>query len=276
MTGGRLKRVLEYVGDEDFCFTYGDGVADIDITALVAFHREQGTQRDRDRRAAARALRRARHRRRAGARVRGEAARGRRLDERRLLRALARRRSATSTATSTVWEQEPMRALARDGQLACYRHEGFWQAMDTLRDRNQLEELWRSGRAPWRDVGLARVSAPADADAGRRRRPSTPDFWRDRRVLLTGHTGFKGAWLALWLQSLGRARDGLLATACPREPSLYRARAGRRGHGERRGRRARPGRRWPAALAAARARGRDPHGGPVARAPLLRRAARDV
>ncbi|MFI5037029.1 MAG: glucose-1-phosphate cytidylyltransferase, partial [Solirubrobacterales bacterium] len=49
-----------------------------------------------------------------------------------------------------VWEQEPMRSLARDGQLACYRHEGFWQAMDTLRDRNQLDELWSSGQAPWR------------------------------------------------------------------------------------------------------------------------------
>jgi glucose-1-phosphate cytidylyltransferase len=50
----------------------------------------------------------------------------------------------------TVWEQEPMRALARESQLACYRHEGFWQAMDTLRDRNQLERLWDSGEAPWR------------------------------------------------------------------------------------------------------------------------------
>ena len=50
----------------------------------------------------------------------------------------------------TVWEQEPMRALAREGQLACYRHEGFWQAMDTLRDRNHLEALWGRGEAPWR------------------------------------------------------------------------------------------------------------------------------
>jgi glucose-1-phosphate cytidylyltransferase len=51
---------------------------------------------------------------------------------------------------ATIWEQEPLRGLARDGQLASYRHEGFWHAMDTLRDRNQLEELWRSGSAPWR------------------------------------------------------------------------------------------------------------------------------
>jgi glucose-1-phosphate cytidylyltransferase len=51
---------------------------------------------------------------------------------------------------STVWEEGPLRSLARDGQLACYRHEGFWQAMDTLRDRNHLEELWSSGAAPWR------------------------------------------------------------------------------------------------------------------------------
>ena len=53
-------------------------------------------------------------------------------------------------ADSTVWEQEPMRALAKEGQLSVYRHEGFWQAMDTLRDRNNLEELWQSGGAPWR------------------------------------------------------------------------------------------------------------------------------
>jgi glucose-1-phosphate cytidylyltransferase len=148
MTGGRLGRVLPYVGDEDFCFTYGDGVSDVDIAALIAFHRAQGALAtvtavqppgrfgalDMD-----------------GERVthfeekpRGDGAWmnggffvlspevGRYLD-----------------GDQTVWEQAPMRSLARDGQLACYRHEGFWQAMDTLRDRNLLEELWASGRAPW-------------------------------------------------------------------------------------------------------------------------------
>ena len=87
-----------------------------------------------------------------------------------------------------------MRALARDGQLACYRHDGFWEAMDTMRDRDHLERLWSSGGAPWR---VWAMSASYD-----------PDFWRGRRVLITGHTGFKGAWLSLWLQSLGASVTG--------------------------------------------------------------------
>jgi glucose-1-phosphate cytidylyltransferase len=148
MTGGRLRRVLPYVGDEDFCFTYGDGVSDLDITALIDFHRTQGTI------ATVTAVQppgRFGALEMSGARVtdfeekpRGDGAWmnggffvlsagvGRYLD-----------------ADTTVWEQGPMRGLAHDGQLSCYRHEGFWQAMDTLRDRNHLEELW-AGDAPWR------------------------------------------------------------------------------------------------------------------------------
>ncbi len=93
MTGGRLRRVLPYLGDEDFCFTYGDGVSDVDVRELDRLPPRAGQTCDRDRRAAPRALRGARSRRRAGARLRGEAARRRRLDERRLLRALARGRA---------------------------------------------------------------------------------------------------------------------------------------------------------------------------------------
>ncbi len=117
---------------------------------------------------------------------------------------------------ATVWEQEPMPCLARDGQLSCYRHDGFWQAMDTLRDRNHLEELWASGEAPWR-------SGSSDERRHRpvpRSGPVEPSFWQNRRVLLTGHTGFKGAWLALWLQSLGAAVIGF-SDCVPTEPSLY-------------------------------------------------------
>jgi glucose-1-phosphate cytidylyltransferase len=149
MTGGRLKRVLRYVGDEDFCFTYGDGVADVDVAALVAFHREQG----------------------ALATVCAVQPRGRfgalDIDGDRVMKFEEKPRGDRGWTNGgffvlapgveryidgdpTVWEQEPMRALAREGQLASYRHEGFWQAMDTLRDRNQLEELWSSGAAPWR------------------------------------------------------------------------------------------------------------------------------
>jgi glucose-1-phosphate cytidylyltransferase len=149
MTGGRLKRVLEYVGDEEFCFTYGDGVSDIDITALIAFHREQGTTAtvtavqppgrfgalDVD-----------------GVRVRQfeEKPRGDGGWTNGGFFVLSPGIGDYIANDSTVWEQEPMRTLARDGQLSCYRHEGFWQAMDTLRDRNNLDELWSSGAAPWR------------------------------------------------------------------------------------------------------------------------------
>ncbi len=152
MTGGRLRQVLPYVGDEEFCFTYGDGVSDVDLTALIAFHREQG----------------------ALATVTGVRPPGRfgalGLDGERVSRFEEKPRGDGAwmnggffvlspgveryvAGDETVWEQEPMRALAAEGQLACYRHDGFWQAMDTLRDRNHLEELWRSGDAPWRTWG---------------------------------------------------------------------------------------------------------------------------
>jgi glucose-1-phosphate cytidylyltransferase len=149
MTGGRLRRALPYVGDKDFCFTYGDGVADVDITALVAFHHEQGTLAtvtavqppgrfgalDVD-----------------GERVRHfeEKPRGDGAWTNGGFFVLSPEVARYLEGEQTVWEQEPMHALARDGQLSSYRHEGFWQAMDTLRDRHLLEDLWASGEAPWR------------------------------------------------------------------------------------------------------------------------------
>jgi len=150
MTGGRLQRVLPYLDDgEDFCFTYGDGLADVDVTRLIAFHREQG---------ASATVTAVQPPGRFGALdVDGE--RVRQFEEKPrgdggwtnggffvLKPDIARH----LTGPQTVWEQEPMRTLAREDQLACYRHDGFWQAMDTLRDRNHLEELWSSGAAPWR------------------------------------------------------------------------------------------------------------------------------
>jgi glucose-1-phosphate cytidylyltransferase len=149
MTGGRLKRVLPYLGEEDFCFTYGDGVADLDVGALIAFHREQGTL------ATVTAVQPPG---RFGA-LNLDEARVREFDEKPrgdggwanggffvLSHGIAR----YIEGDRTVWEQEPMHALAREGQLACYRHHGFWEAMDTIRDRNHLERLWKSGSAPWR------------------------------------------------------------------------------------------------------------------------------
>jgi glucose-1-phosphate cytidylyltransferase len=149
MTGGRLQRVLPYLGGEDFCFTYGDGVADIDLTALIAFHREQRTL------ATVTAVQPPG---RFGALdVRGE--RVTRFEEKPRgdggwmnggFFVLSPEVARYLDGDRTVWEQEPMRALADAGELACYPHRGFWQAMDTLRDRNQLEQLWNSGKAPWR------------------------------------------------------------------------------------------------------------------------------
>jgi glucose-1-phosphate cytidylyltransferase len=149
MTGGRLKRVLPYVGDEDFCFTYGDGLADIDIGALVAHHRAQG---------ALATVTAVQPPGRFGA-VEIEGTRVRSFEEKPRgdgswlnggFFVLSPAVESYIDGDSSVWEQEPVRTLARQGQLASYRHDGFWQAMDTLRDRHLLERLWDSGQAPWR------------------------------------------------------------------------------------------------------------------------------
>jgi glucose-1-phosphate cytidylyltransferase len=148
MTGGRLQRVLPYL-DEEFCFTYGDGVSDLDIGALIEFHRNQG------RLATVTAVQPPG---RFGAMdVEGdrvvefeEKPRGDGAWTNGGFFVLSPDVARFLDGDQTVWEQEPMRALAGEGELACYRHDGFWQAMDTLRDRNHLEALWASGEAPWR------------------------------------------------------------------------------------------------------------------------------
>lgn len=152
MTGGRLRRVLPYLGDEDFCFTYGDGVADIDLTALVAFHREHGRQ------ATVTAVQPAG---RFGAldieghEVRSfeEKPRGDGAWTNGGFFVLSPKVAEHLEDDATVWEQGPLRALAAAGELASYRHTGYWQAMDTLREKQMLQELWDSGRAPWRVWG---------------------------------------------------------------------------------------------------------------------------
>jgi glucose-1-phosphate cytidylyltransferase len=149
MTGGRLQAVLPYVGEEDFCFTYGDGVSDVDITASIAFHRAQG---------ALATVTAVQPPGRFGA-LDVEADRVREFEEKPRgdggwtnggFFVLSPKVERYLEGAETVWEQEPMRALAREGQLASFRHDGFWQAMDTLRDRNHLEALWQEGHAPWR------------------------------------------------------------------------------------------------------------------------------
>ena len=148
-TGGRLKRVASYVGDEDFCFTYGDGVANVDIKALVAFHKAQKvrgtlTAVQPPGRFGALVLK--------GERVTSfqEKPKGDGGWVNGGFFVLSPRAIDHIDGDATVWEREPLETMARDSQLAAYFHKGFWQPMDTLRDKNHLEELWASGRAPWK------------------------------------------------------------------------------------------------------------------------------
>jgi glucose-1-phosphate cytidylyltransferase len=148
-TGGRLKRVASYVGNDDFCFTYGDGVANVDIKALVAFHKAQKARGT---------LTAVQPPGRFGALVlKGERVTS--FQEKPKgdggwinggFFVLSPRAIEHIDGDATVWEREPLETMARDGQLAAYFHKGFWQPMDTLRDKNHLEELWSSGRAPWK------------------------------------------------------------------------------------------------------------------------------
>jgi glucose-1-phosphate cytidylyltransferase len=142
--------VLPYIGDDaDFCFTYGDGLTDLDIGKLIEFHRREATL------ATVTAVQPPG---RYGAlEIDGSLARA--FEEKPRgdgawmnggFFVLSPEIGRYLHADDTVWEQEPLRGLTRDGQLACFRHEGFWHAMDTLRDRNELERLWQSERPPWR------------------------------------------------------------------------------------------------------------------------------
>jgi len=148
-TGGRLKRVAEHVQDGPFCLTYGDGVADVDITALTAFHRRQGLK----------------------ATLTAVLPPGRfgsvQLDGAKVTEfrekpegdcgwinggffVLEPEALAGIAGDASSWERETLHGLAEHGQLAAYQHHGFWQPMDTLRDKNYLEQLWVSGQAPWK------------------------------------------------------------------------------------------------------------------------------
>jgi glucose-1-phosphate cytidylyltransferase len=151
MTGGRLRRVEPYLREEsEFCLTYGDGVSDVDISALIAFHRAHGC----------RATLTATHSPArfgmlglgAGDRVESfmEKPRGDGGMINGGFFVLNTDVLQLVDDDGTVWERGPLESLARAGQLRAYRHDGFWQPMDTLRDRQLLEDLWASGGAPWK------------------------------------------------------------------------------------------------------------------------------
>ena len=150
MTGGRLRRIADYLKDDDaFCFTYGDGVGDIDIRALIRFHREHGKY----------------------ATLTGAYPPGRfgalEIQNNKVLSFKEKPRGDGALVNGgffvlspkvfdfidgdmTIWEQEPLAQLAAQSQLMAYVHRGFWQPMDTLRDKQHLQGLWESGKAPWK------------------------------------------------------------------------------------------------------------------------------
>jgi len=150
MTGGRLKRVRKYLDDDSFCFTYGDGVADVDVTALVAHHRSHG------RLATVTAVQPPG--RFGSLKIVGDSAvegfqekpQGDGIWINGGFFVLEPKVIDRIDGDASIWEQEPLRGLAAEGQLTAYHHNGFWQPMDTLRDRHKLEELWASGEAPWK------------------------------------------------------------------------------------------------------------------------------
>lgn len=149
MTGGRLKRIRHHLEDEDFCFTYGDGLSDVDISKLIEFHRAHGRL----------------------ATLTAVQPPGRfgvlNIDDEIVLSfsekpqgdgtwinggffVLSPRVIDYIADDKTIWEREPMERLAMENQLIAFRHNGFWQPMDTLRDKNRLEDLWSTDRAPWK------------------------------------------------------------------------------------------------------------------------------
>jgi glucose-1-phosphate cytidylyltransferase len=151
MTGGRLKRVKEHVGSETFCLTYGDGVSNVNVSELIRFHKQQGLLGT---------LTAVQPPGRFGAITLGE--------KQSTISSFQEKPEGDGAwihggffvlepqvidfieGDGTVWEQEPLRKLATLGQLSAYKHPGFWQPMDTLRDKQYLEDLWAKDKAPWK------------------------------------------------------------------------------------------------------------------------------
>jgi glucose-1-phosphate cytidylyltransferase len=149
LTATRLKRVVPYLDDSDFCMTYGDGVGDVDIGALLRFHRERGRQAT---------VTVVQPPGRFGAvDLDGDSARGfveKPMGDGGWINAgffvLSPRALDHIPDEDCMWEAQPVQSLASAGELGAYRHDGFWMPMDTLRDKEKLEELWASGQAPWK------------------------------------------------------------------------------------------------------------------------------
>lgn len=149
MTGGRIKRIRQHIGDNPFMLTYGDGVADIDITQILEFHKAHGKIGTMSA-------------------VRPEGRFGVLELEKNSVKSFREKDKNDGgwincgfmvmeptifdyiEGDQTTFEREPLERLAKEGQLECYKHKGFWQCMDTMRDKEKLESLWNSGCAPWK------------------------------------------------------------------------------------------------------------------------------
>lgn len=150
MTGGRIKRIEKYVGEEPFMLTYGDGVSDVDVSKLVKFHKSHGKIATMT-----------------AVNV-GQRFGVLDIDDSNSINSFREKNDVDGSminagfmvlnpdifqyidGDSTIFEKEPLEAVAKNGELMAYQHEGFWQCMDTQRDKLQLEELWESGKAPWK------------------------------------------------------------------------------------------------------------------------------
>lgn len=164
MTGGRLKRVKDYIGDEAFCMTYGDGLSNVNIAELIDFHRSNGKLAT---------LTAVQQPGRFGAFTLSS--------EETTINHFQEKPNGSEMPwinggffvlepevidyiddDSSIWEQQPLEILARSGQLSAFRHTGFWQPMDTLRDKNVLQELWQNGKAPWHEQAILKQKLPVD------------------------------------------------------------------------------------------------------------------
>lgn len=166
MTGGRIKRVADYIGDEAFCCTYGDGLSNINITRLIGFHKKQGTLAT---------LTAVQPPGRFGA-FTLPAGESRICDFREKPKGDGAWINGGFFVLEpdvidyidddlTVFEQEPLRTLSETGELSAYRHAGFWQPMDTLRDKHVLEDIWETGNAPWKIAAGDPVKTSDSEDA---------------------------------------------------------------------------------------------------------------
>jgi len=147
-TGGRLRRIRSYLGNDDFCFTYGDGLSDVNIPELISFHKTKNTLAT-----VTAVIQPSRY--------------GVMVFEESNIRAFEEKPEGGGwinggffvlspkvidyiDGDETMWEHAPLKRLVKENQLSAFTHKGFWQPMDTLRDKTRLEELWRSGKAPWK------------------------------------------------------------------------------------------------------------------------------